>query len=684
MKNAVISFLAALLIFSPLQAQYYDSDNAQPRKKVAVVLSGGGALGAIHVGALKVIEEAGIPVDMVVGTSMGSIVGALYSVGYTSDDIAKMFRTMDWVELFLDRNAQNRLTLSERDDQNTYIYERDFYVGGSQDPRPGGVIRGTNVERVFGYYLQDYADSINFLRDLPRQFACVATDLVEDDQVVLTSGSLVKSIRSSMSIPGVFTPVRMGDKVLVDGGAKNNFAADVARQLGADIVIGVKFDGVINPNKQFRSLMDVMERSAGSDVTRRSKENEKYCDLLIKVPVTGYSSGSFSRKALDTLMERGESATRAKLDSLMILKEEVGVDYEHKNIKQPREITSLIDIVDEDRGLLDLRKNNTVVASIGARYDNEDIIAFQLNGHYYMGGKVNKDLDLTLRLGLRSMLRLGFDMEPWKFRKMGLGYEIWYKYNDIFTRGHRSANMSVIYQKANVKLFSLDAMNFDCELGLGWEHYHFFKGLWNEHNELKVNGNEHYFNYHLRLRYNNEDNRYFTHRGMRAEAQAAYYTDNLAKWKGHSGFTSLMAMWQMTFALSHSTHIRPRLQTRMVFGDDLPLTAYNVIGGPTYGKYFPQQLPLEGFGHSEFFDSKFVSASLRVQQRIIGRHYAMLDASVAEHNDKLGDIFSRTPIWGVQLGYYYNTGIAGPLGCSFGWSSHTHRLHFYVTLGLDF
>ena len=112
--------------------------------------------------------------------------------------------------------------------------------------------------------------------------------------------------------------------------------------------------------------------------------------------------------------------------------------------------------------------------------------------------------------------------------------------------------------------------------------------------------------------------------------------------------------------------------------------AYNVIGGPTYGKYFPQQLPLEGFGHSEFFDSKFVSASLRVQQRIIGRHYAMLDASVAEHNDKLGDIFSRTPIWGVQLGYYYNTGIAGPLGCSFGWSSYTHRLHFYVTLGLDF
>ena len=684
MKRFLLPILALLMISMSVKAQTPETADSPDRKKVAVVLSGGGALGAIHVGALKVIEEAGIPVDMVVGTSMGSIVGALYSVGYNSDDIATMFRTMDWVELFLDRSAQNRLTLSERDEQNTYIYERDFYVGGSKDPRPGGVIRGTNVERVFGYYLHDYADSINFLTDMPRQFACVATDLVDDEQVVLTNGSLVKSIRSSMSIPGVFTPVRMGDMVLVDGGAKNNFAADVARQLGADIVIGVKFDGVINPNKQFRSLMDVMERSAGSDVSRRSKENEKYCDLLIKVPVTGYSSGSFTKKALDSLMVRGEVATRAKMDSLMIIKQQVGLGYGPNMPKPTHAITSLVNIEDDERGLIDLRKNNTIVASIGARYDNEDIVAFQLNGHYYMGGKVNKDLDLTVRLGLRSMLRLGFDMEPWKFKKMGLGYEIWYKYNDIFTRGHRSANMSVIYQKANVKLLSLDALNFDCELGLGWEHYHFFKGLWNEHNEIKVNDNEHYFNYHLRLRYNNEDNRYFTHRGMRTEAQVAYYTDNFAKWKDHSGFTSLMAMWQMTFPLSESTHIRPRLQTRMVFGDDLPVTAYNIIGGPTYGKYFPQQLPLEGFGHSEFFDSKFVSASVRLQQRILGRHYAMLDASIAEHNNKLGDIFSRKPIYGVQLGYYYNSGIAGPLGCSFGWSSHTHRLHFYVTLGLDF
>lgn len=684
MKRFTLSLLVLIMLFSPMLAQTENNDSVPGRKKVAVVLSGGGALGAIHVGALKVIEEAGVPVDMVVGTSMGSIVGALYSVGYDSDDIATMFRTMDWAELFLDRHAQNRLTLSERDDQNTYIYERSFYLGGGKDPQPGGVIRGTNVERAFEHYLQGYTDSINFLSDLPRQFACVATDLVSDSEVVLTQGSLVKSIRSSMSIPGVFTPMHIGDMVLVDGGSKNNFAADVARKLGADIVIGVKFDLGIGDDPYYRKLMDVMERSAGSDITRRSTKNEKYCDLLIKVPVKGFSSGSFSAGALNTLMQRGEDATREKFDSLMMLKAQAGADYQRNYSMHLREIEDLPDIDHDKTKLLDLRQNGTVRAAVGVRYDNEDIFAVQLKGKYFLGSKVNKEVDLTVRLGLRSMLRLGFDFEPWKFKKMGGSYEFWYKYSDLYTHGHRSDNISLIYQKANLKLISLDAMNFDCEFGLGWEHYHFFKGLWNEYSEIEFDDNEYYFNYHLRLRYNNEDNRYFTRRGMRAEAQLAYYTDNLAQWKGHSGFASLMAMWQMTFALTPSTHIRPRVQGRMVFGDDLPVTAYNVIGGPTYGKYFPQQLPLEGFGHAEFFSSKFLSASVRLQQRIKGRHYAMLDASVAEHNSKLGDIFSQSPIWGAQLSYFYNSGILGPLGCSLGWSSHTERLHFYVSLGFDF
>lgn len=684
MKRALLSLLTILLVL-PAQAQEMTTDSITHRKKVAVVLSGGGALGAIHVGALKVIEEVGIPVDMVVGTSMGSIVGALYSVGYNSEDIATMFRTMDWSQLFLDRSDYQRLTLSDREAQDTYIYERDFYVKGNVDPQPGGVIRGTRVERTFERYLQGYTDSIDFLRDMPREFACVATDLVTDKEVVLTRGSLVKSIRSSMSIPGVFTPVHLGDMVLVDGGAKNNFAADVARRLGADIVIGVKFDLGLGTDKQYRTLMDVMERSAGSDVSRRAQENEKYCDLIIKVPVRGMTSGSFTRGALNTLMERGEKSMREKIDSLMLLKEKAGVRLDKNYSIHLRDIDDMEEPVDDQATLIDTRKVNTIQASVGLRFDNEDLVAAKLNARYFMGGGLNKELDLTVRLGVRTMLRIDFDIQPWQYKKMGLSYQFWYKYNEIYTRGKRSNNLTLIYQNANAKILSLDAMNFDCELGLGWEHYHIFDGLWNENSKIAAfPNNEHYFNYHLQLRYNSENARYFTRRGIRAEAKYAYYTDNFAQWKGHSGFSEFFALWQMTIPLTRTTHLRPGVQGRLLFGDDLPIMASNLVGGMSNGRFFPQQMSMVGMGHSEFMDSKFVSLSLRLQQRIVGQHYIILDGSVAEHNNKLGNLFDRKPLWGAQLAYFYNTNFAGPLGAAVRWNSYTHRFNFFVTLGFDF
>lgn len=684
--NPIKRYLTSILIILtmlPCVAQKTDTDSIGSRKKVAVVLSGGGAFGAIHIGFLKVLEEAGLPVDIVVGTSMGSIVGALYSVGYNSDDIAKMFLSMDWAELFLDNSDYQRLTLNERDAQNTYFYERDFYTHGVVDPHPGGVIRGTRVESAFRRYLHGYTDSIDFLSDMPRRFACVATDLVSDDEVVFTRGSLVKSIRSSMSIPGVFTPVRMNGKVLVDGGAKNNFAADVARKLGADIVIGAKFDLELDSNKQYRTLLDIMERSAGSDVSRRAKENEKYCDLVIKVPVRGFTSGSFTDKAIKTLIERGETATREKLDSIRMLKAESGADPARDYSLHLRDIESIPKPGNEPSGLINNHETNVLLASLGLRFDTEQIAAMQVNGRYFLGDNLNKELNLTLRLGSHSMIRMGFDLEPWKFKKMGLSYEFGYRYFDIFTHGKRSDNLSFIYQNAKIKLFSIEAMNFDAEVGLGWRHFHHFQRLWNEYSTTTFDTNEYYFNYYARLRFDNEDNKYFTRNGTRAEVSYEYCTDNFAGWNGGDGFSALTARLQTTIPLTGSTHLRPAVNARLLFGESFPTMSRNVAGGTFYGKYLSQQLPFPGVRQIEFFDSKFLSGSLRLQQQISGRHYLLAEGCVAEHNESLRDIFKRKPLWGAQVGYSYNS-IAGPIGITFGWSTHTHRLSVLLSAGFDF
>ena len=418
---------------------------------------------------------------------------------------------------------------------------------------------------------------------------------------------------------------------------------------------------------------------------RFASENEKYCDLLVKVPVRGMTSGSFTTGALNTLMERGEKAMREKMDSLMLLKEQAGAIAGKNYSIHLRNIQDMEDkAAQEPVTLIDTRKVSTMQASVGLRFDTEDLVAAQLNGRYYMGGRLNKELELTARLGLRSMLRLDFNIEPWRHKKMGLSYQFWYKYNNLYTHGKRTNNISLIYQHANARLFSLEAMNFDCELGLGWEHYHIFDILWNDGTKLKFNPNEHYFNYHLRLRYNSENSRYFTTRGMRVEAQYAYYTDNFAQMKGHSGISAVTAMWQMTIPLTRTTHLRPTVQGRLLFGDDIPITASNVVGGMTNGRFFPQQLSMVGIGHTEAMDSKFVSASLRLQQRITGQHYIILDAAIAEHNNDIEKIFDRRPLCGVQLAYFYNTRFAGPLGAALRWSNHTHRLNFFLTLGFDF
>ncbi len=682
MKKCLLLLMAILLAISS-PASPVAADTIAQRKKVAVVLSGGGAFGAIHVGALKVLEEVGMPVDIVVGTSMGSIVGALYSVGYNSDDIATMFRQMNWTELFLDREDASCLTLRERDENYSYIYKRDFYVHNNVDPQPGGVLRGEKIEETFEQYLYGYTDSIDFLADLPRQFACVATDLITNKEVVLTHGSLVKSIRSSMSIPGVFTPVHMGERQLVDGGEKNNFAADVARRLGADIVIGVKFDRQLDTIKSYRKIIDVLERTGGSDISRRSRENEKYCDLVIRVPVRGYSSSSFSRTAIDSLMTRGERTTREKLDTIMLLKSRVA----NPAVNYAMHLRTLGDAEREDsepKRLINNHVAGTVETAVGLRLDSEELLAVQVGARYFMPGKCSKELDLTLRLGLHSMLRLGFEMEPMPFKRMGASYEIWYKYSDFYTRGNRSDNLSYIHRCAKVKLFAIEAVNFDCEIGVGWNHYHHFKGLWNEHSETIFAPNEHYFDYHAHVRYNNENNRYFPTRGVRAEASYEYCTDNFAGWKGNSGFSIVGAMCRATIPLSPSTRLQPAVQGRFLFGDDLPVMAGNVVGGMSYGKFAPQQLPLAGLGHAEFFKSKFASASLRLQQRLTGRHYLLLEGSAAEQSDEMKNIFNDKPAWGSQLGYFYNSGIIGPLGAVVGWNSYSKRVNVLVSLGFDF
>ncbi len=673
MKRA-LSFFLFLLMAVSLVAQPVGRE----RKKVAVVLCGGGALGTIHIGALKVLEEAGIPIDMVTGTSMGSIIGGMYAVGYDANDIEDIVNSIDWGDILRDRLSLRNQTLDERERQNIYLFDYRVFLDKSQDTLAGGLIRGINVEKTLNHYLRQ-PENIDF-KSLPRPFGCIATDLVTDSEVVLDHGSLARSIRASMAVPGVFAPVRMDPYILVDGGTKNNFPADLARKMGADIVIGIKTD--LGLNDKYYSTSDILERSVGSDIHNRSDENDKYCDLIIRVPVRGYSAAHFYRSAIRELIKRGEEATRAQMDSILMLKRMAGVPDDYR---PNYSIIQLSDIDNTQAGKLVNEENakNSIKASVGLRYDNEELVAAQIGATYFFGNRLDKNLDLTLRLGKRTMARLALNMIPKQHSKIGLSYEIWHENIDLYQGKHRSDNLKFIYQKANATLLSFDALNVNVDLGIAWEHYHHYDVLNSAYSVSDFQKYVYYFNYHARAQYNSEDHWYFTHTGMRAEALYAYYTDNFAQWKGHAGFSEVSARWRITVPLTSTTHVQPMVYGRLLFGKGIPATAVNMLGGNRSGIYYPQQLPFAGFGHSHVMDSKLLVAGLKLQQRVFQEHYIIVKGQVAEQNDKLDGIFDRKPLWGAQVGYCYNS-IVGPLGASLSWSNFTHQVYPYISLGFDF
>ncbi|MBQ9556471.1 MAG: patatin-like phospholipase family protein [Muribaculaceae bacterium] len=670
----ILSFLILLLSVMGIVAQPV----VQERKKVAVVLCGGGALGTIHIGALKVLEEAGIPIDMVTGTSMGAIIGGLYAVGYNATDIETFINGIDWGDMLRDRLSMRNQTLDERERQNIYLLDYRIFLDHSKDSLAGGLIRGTNIENTLRRYLRQ-PDDIDF-KSLPRPFGCIATDLVSDSEVVLDHGSLATSIRASMAVPGVFAPVRMEPYVLVDGGTKNNFPTDLARKMGADIVIGVVTDLGINDN--YFSLSDILERSMGADIHQRSDENEKLCDLVIHVPTRGYSAADFYHSAIRNLINRGEDAARAQMEAIKALKRQAGVPDDYR---PDYSIIHLSDIDNNETSKLANEENarNSIKASLGVRYDIEELVAAQIGATYYFGNKLDQKLDLTLRLGRRTMGRLEWSTSLRPHRRVGLSYEIWHNDINLYQRNHRSDNLLLLYQRANATLLSLDALNLNLDLGISWDYYRNYDVLNSAYSMSDFSKNEYSFRYHARAQYNTEDNWYFTQKGMRAEASYAYITDNFAQWKGRTGLSEVTAHWRMTLPLSRTTHVQPMVYGRLVFGKGVPATAANMMGGNRFGIYYPQQLPFAGFGHCHVMESKLLVAGFKLQQRVFQEHYIIVKGQVAEQNDELNGIFDRKPIWGAQLGYCYNS-IVGPLGASLSWSNFTHQLYPYISLGFDF
>ena len=715
----------------------------QPRKKVGVVLSGGGAKGMAHIGVLKVLEKAGIPVDIITGTSMGSIIGGLYSIGYNANALDSVARAQDWGYVISDKEDLRKQSLRDRLRQYTYVFTTGLTIG-KRDSNAGGLIKGKNLAELFQHICTGYTDSLDFSKDLPIPFACVATNIVDNSEVDFHSGRLPQAMRASMSIPGAFSPVRIGEKVLVDGGLKNNYPADVAKEMGADIIIGVTVQGAPKMAEDLGGTMSIIGQIVDVNCKNKVEENLAITDLHMKVDTKGYGTASFSASAIDSLIHRGEEEAMRHWDEIIALKQRIGIDetfrptilhplrpqvmnekqlvtsYTFENMtpqtekflrqkfhlqkndsidaNSAQEITTCMRtdlfyqtaecrfVPDGDgvRVIISAGNRKSIQLHAGMRYDTEEHASLQVSAEIPFKTSTPINSDITLRLGKRMMVQGDLTFHPLSFTRPTVSYSFRRNDVDVYLNGDR--DYSILYHQHQAELlpFNFDVRHFNLQMGLRWDYIRYRDILMADNSRANVLlNNDHYFSYRGRADYNSEDNWIFPTRGVRFKAEYAYLTDNFLRLGGQTGLSDVSANWRMSFTFGKRFTLQPMVYGRLLFGDVVPLFYGNIIGGNWFGHYIQQQMPFAGVGNMEYIGKQFVAAQLQGQQRIGRNHYILLRFAAGQQSNKLKDLFDDRTLLGGQIAYYYNT-IFGPLGATLGYSNHTKMPYFFLDLGYEF
>ncbi|MGB5361145.1 MAG: patatin-like phospholipase family protein, partial [Eudoraea sp.] len=312
-KYLKVIFLVLLMGIPPfLSAQ-------EKKPKVVVVLSGGGAKGIAHIPFIQTLDSLGIVPDLVIGTSMGSVVGGLYAMGYSGDSIARIAMSANWDHLFSGNISLSDVSVEEKSEFKRYLAELDLRKG---KPKLNSALINDQNLREFLSILTYPAYRINDFDNLAIPYRAIATDIVNGREVIIDGGSLLVAMRASMSIPSIFKPMPYENTLLVDGGILNNFPVDVAKDMGADIIIGSDVGGGMAPKENLDNLGTILFQTGMLASNLKNPENRKLCDILIDhIPNLTYSTGDFAKSK--QIYEEGKIATLQNRDALVAIADEL-------------------------------------------------------------------------------------------------------------------------------------------------------------------------------------------------------------------------------------------------------------------------------------------------------------------------------------------------------------------------
>lgn len=744
----IILFLAMLM---PLRAaaqevSAIDTTNAEisenpikkTRPKVALVLSGGGAKGFAEIGVLKVLEREGIPVDIIVGTSFGGIVSGLYATGYSADEIDSLCRIQNWNIILSDKvkrryRSPNSQTIDQRFILKFPIQRKRFFS------LPQSVINGQNVINLFCSLTANVPDDADFSKDLKREFACVATDFSTGDKVVLRKGSLPYSMYASMAIPAAFEPATIDGRMLVDGGVVDNFPIDVAKEMGADVIIGVDLRDKVIERKHIRDMIDVVGQLMTLYDPMDLNKDTAICDLIIRPDLSGYTVASFTSQAVDTLIRRGEEAGMRNIEKIRELKntynlqpdsigrnlvninkwrvENIEINGKHSlpdktlirrsALKLPDSITTaqIKRGIDKIYGQYNFKKiyyslrdndsivGKTLVMNVDEGKSFTENVGFKANTIDAAAIMLNINLqDYTRKLGLFSAtaeisanpgINLTGELHYNRLPVIGIRIDGKMRNYQIFHNKDKLSSSYLYFTQGNIFVTRRFFDIFDTELGYRLKYYWSELFTTDKYNYDLTSTKALVGQPYVRLKVDNFDDFYFPRRGIRLYAEASFIDDYI----NYNDFTPvLQAGFKSVIPILPRKRLAVLLDfyTRMLFStQEYPIYESTFFGGVEYAPYFDHHTQF--YGLNAIYKGNDYTFMLMggLRYRFYKRNYLTLRVNTLHTANDLFDPTDILQVLGYSLSYSMQTPL-GPIDLTIGYSSHYDKPAFAANFGYWF
>jgi len=723
--------LALIIILAAVSIQYCISQDLN-RPKVAVVLSGGGAKGFAHIGVLKVLEDEGIPIDIIVGTSMGSIVGGLYSIGYSADEIAGLSLSQDWAALLSDNIPRKELDEYTRSERQRYL----LTIPLTKDIKPGmpsGLINGQNVLNLLCGLTANVPTDADFSK-FPVSFACIGADLETGKETVLNSGFLPTAIFSSMAIPGIFVPGEHNGGKYIDGGIVNNFPTDVARKMGADIIIGVDIRTDLHKGSEIKSIIDVMDQLINFYSIEKDSANKTLCTIRIRPNIDGYGTSSFNTAAVDTLIKRGVKSATEAIDEIRELKVRYNLDkreiskalvnqkewkineislsgnysmsdnllrdelalnipekYSYPDIK--RSINNIYGTGNFKRVYFNLAESNdgyclkinaaekkTWDVNVGMRANTKNAISVVLN-------TIRRDYTKTFGLvsftaDISSNPRMNFHLEYDRNNKSAISLSVDGRYNNLNVYVDKDNYYPCELYNASAKLYKdLKITNYAI-IGYGIKQEYFngkLKTIVSDINTTISQSEKHITNLFANLKYDNLDDYYFPAKGTELYSEALLAID-----EGFDHYIPIVHFkMRNIIKINKSFSILLNASGRSIFTETVPLHLGNFVGGNDFELLLDNQLPFYGLP-SLWPTGRFTYSGLAgLRVNISKKHYVTIEGNYLMHNDTSHRLDEFSTITGIGLTYAYKSAI-GPIKLIAGYSDKYKKPTLSANVGFWF